>query len=176
VTGPAHPEEPAADDQAEQAGPPERTDAPGTPEEATGPDASGTQTPVFCVVQVSSVAFPMPSPSPTINLRELDEPYRGMEFPIGLAEAQSIAMALDAISPPRPGPHDLLGSVLAASGTDVVAVRITAAHAGTLLAEMDLMTPRGRVVLDCRPTDGIAVALRQVPVAPILVEDSLLTD
>jgi hypothetical protein len=111
-----------------------------------------------------------------IYLREQEPPYRGIEFPIGLVEAQSIALALEKETAPRPIAHELLAAVLVASGTDVIAVRVTGARDGTLLAELDLMTPRGREVLDCRPTDGIAVAIRQSVPAPILVEASLLVD
>jgi uncharacterized protein len=150
------------------------------PHEEVPADASTTPEPldpayaVFRVVEVSSVAYVLPSPHPVVHLREVDAPYRGIEFPLGLAEAQSIAMAIDQIEAPRPSPHDLLTSVLVATGTDVVAVRIVAARGGTLHAELDLMTPRGHEVVDCRPSDGIAVALRQTVPAPILCEDGLL--
>lgn len=143
--------------------------APG--EEPTAPPA-----PTFVVVEISSVSFSLPSPNPVIYLREQEPPYRGIEFPIGLVEAQSIALALEKETAPRPIAHELLAAVLVASGTDVIAVRVTGARDGTLLAELDLMTPRGREVLDCRPTDGIAVAIRQSVPAPILVEASLLVD
>jgi hypothetical protein len=45
---------------------------------------------------------------------------------------------------------------------------------GNLLAELDLMTPGGREVLDCRPSDGIVLALRMPVPAPILVDERLL--
>ena len=128
----------------------------------------------FIVVEVTSVSFSLPSPSPFVHLREQEQPYRGIEFPVGLVEAQSIAMALEKETAPRPSSHDLLSSVIVAAGCDVIAVRLTGSRDGTLLAELDLMTPRGREVLDCRPSDGIAVALRQTVPSPILSEESLL--
>lgn len=64
--------------------------------------------------------------------------------------------------------------MVSASGSDLVAVRLIGAKEGTMLAELDLMTPRGHEVLDCRPSDGIALALRQPVRAPILCEASLL--
>jgi bifunctional DNase/RNase len=128
----------------------------------------------FVVVEVVSVSFDLPSPSPIVHLLEEAAPYRSMYFPIGLPEAQSIALALASEQAPRPTTHDLLVSVLAAAGCEVVAVRITGERGGTLLAELDLMGPRGHEVVDCRPTDGIAIALRLPVPAPILCEADLL--
>jgi hypothetical protein len=45
---------------------------------------------------------------------------------------------------------------------------------GTLLAELDLMAPGGRERVDCRPSDGIVLALRMPVPAPILVDERLL--
>ena len=42
----------------------------------------------------------------------------------------------------------------------MIAVRAGRREDGTLLAELDLMTPLGRERLDCRPSDGIVLALR----------------
>ena len=128
----------------------------------------------FVVLEVVNVSFELPSPSPVIHLLERDSPFRDLDFPIGLAEAQSIAYALDGETPPRPTTHDLLVSVLAVARCEVVAVRLTGERGGTILAELDLMGPKGHEVLDCRPSDGIAVALRLRVVAPILCEASLL--
>jgi bifunctional DNase/RNase len=128
--------------------------------------------PVFVVVDVVNVVFHLPGPSPVINLREADG-LRHVYFPIGLQEAQSVAYVLERETPPRPTAHDLLNDVLDAAGVDVVAVRITAERGGTMLAELDLMAPKGHIVLDCRPSDGIAIALRRTVKAPILCEESL---
>ena len=164
---------------------------PGPHEEATGadpvehPDAAATTGPApdepaattyatFVPVEVVSVAFELTDASPTIHLREDEAPFRGIDFPIGLPEAQSIARALEGEPAPRPSTHDLLATVLAAAGCDLVAVRITGVREGTIVAELDLMGPRGREVVDCRPTDGIALALRVPARAPILSDAALL--
>ena len=47
---------------------------------------------------------------------------------------------------------------------------------GNLLAELDLMTPGGRERVDCRPSDGIVLALRMPVPAPILVDERLLEE
>lgn len=138
-------------------------------------DAASTG-PIYRVVEVTSVTFDLPGPGPVVHVRESESPYRGFHFPIGLPEAQAIALALEHEVPPRPGTHDLFSSTLVAMGADVAAVRLTGARDGTVLAELELSSPRGREVLDCRPSDGIALALRQAVVAPVLCEDSLLDD
>jgi uncharacterized protein len=127
-------------------------------------------------MEVVNVVFSLPSPSPVVHLSEIEPPFRVLDFPIGLPEAQSIALALDHDKGVRPSTHELLSAVLAATGCDVVAVRFTAAHQGTIIAELDLMSPNGHHVIDCRPTDGIAVALRQAVPVPILCDVTLLED
>jgi bifunctional DNase/RNase len=137
-------------------------------------EEAGPSHPTFVPVTVASLVFDLPSPSPMLHLREEDLPLRGIVFPIGLPEAQSIALALEGERAPRPSSHDLLASVLVAAGCDVVAVRLTGVRGGTIVAELDVAGPRGREVLDCRPSDGIAVALRMAVPAPILADESLL--
>lgn len=129
---------------------------------------------VFKLVEVVNVTFDLPSPNPIVHLREDDLPYRVLYFPIALPEAVSISLALEHQAAPRPNAHDLLSQVLAATGTDIVALRLTGERDGTILAELDLMTPKGREVLDCRPSDGLAVVLRNKAIPPILCDETLL--
>jgi bifunctional DNase/RNase len=64
--------------------------------------------------------------------------------------------------------------VLRETRTDIVAVRITSFEGGIFKAELDLMTRNGRVILDCRPTDGLILAMRHGVKAPILCDVSVL--
>lgn len=147
----------------------------GAPSEAFPGDEAPAPTPgTFVVVEVVNVTFDLPSPNPVIHLLEQEAPFRGLDFPIGLPEAQSIALALEHEHAPRPTTHDVMVSVMAVAGCEVVAVRLTGERSGTILAELDLMGPKGHEVLDCRPSDGIAVALRLPVPAPILCEAGLL--
>jgi uncharacterized protein len=160
---------PEADDTTSTSGGVDAT-APAAPPDSKAPDAAME----FVVVEVVNVSFELPSPSPIVHLLEEVAPFRSIYFPVGLPEAQSIALAIAGEQPPRPTTHDLLVSVLAAAGCEVVAVRITGERGGTILAELDVMGARGHEVLDCRPTDGIAIALRLAVPAPILCEAGLL--
>ncbi|HEV3213013.1 MAG TPA: bifunctional nuclease family protein [Acidimicrobiales bacterium] len=144
------------------------------PGEAPTPAPEPAPAPTFVVVEVVNVSYELPSPHPVIHLLEQEMPFRGLDFPLGLPEAQSIAYALEHEQPPRPTTHDLMVSLMAAVGCEVVAVRLTGERNGTILGELDVMGPKGHEVLDCRPSDGIAVALRLRVPAPILCEAGLL--
>lgn len=144
-----------------------------TTTDGTAPAAEGNA-PRFVPVEVVNVDFYLASPSPILQLRESDPPYRRLEFPIGLPEAQAIAFAIDKVRAPRPTTPELLAAVASAAGAELVALRLTGASGGTMLAELELMTSRGRAVVDCRPSDGVGFALRQPGGGVILCEEGLL--
>jgi bifunctional DNase/RNase len=57
---------------------------------------------------------------------------------------------------------------------EVIAARIVCYEGGVFCAELDLMTPRGREVFDCRTSDALSMALRQSVPAPILCSEAVL--
>ena len=128
----------------------------------------------FVVMVVGAVTFELPSTNPIVELIEESIPYRSMTFPVGLTEAQSLALAIARIDGVRPSTHELFTQFLVASRSDIVAVRIVKRDRGVLFAELDLVGPNGRTVLDCRPSDALILAFRQGVVAPILCDDVLL--
>jgi bifunctional DNase/RNase len=72
--------------------------------------------------------------------------------------------------------HELFMDVLQRARIDVIAVRLIGREGGTLLADLDLMTAAGRERVQCRPSDGIILALRMPVPAPILVDERILAD
>jgi hypothetical protein len=76
----------------------------------------------------------------------------------------------------RPMTHELFMQVMQQARIDVIALRLVGRDEGNLLAELDLMTPGGRVRVDCRPSDGIVLALRMPVPAPILADERLLDE
>jgi bifunctional DNase/RNase len=118
---------------------------------------------------------------------------RFLEFGIGPAEAQAIATALHGTRQPRPMTHDLIGNLLQALD-DISVLRLIITKwerelppelarqladgeaaqlngTGTFYAELE-MRHRDRVInVDCRPSDGIAVAMRLD--VPIVAADGL---
>ena len=130
--------------------------------------------PSFRVMQVDDVALDLPSQYPVVTLVESQPPWRDLVFPVGLPEGTALAQALRRLEGRRPMTHELFMQVLQRVHIDVVAVRLTGREEGNLLAELDLMAPGGRERVDCRPSDGLVLALRMPVPSPILVDERLL--
>lgn len=93
---------------------------------------------------------------------------------IGGQEATSIALVVAGETPPRPLTHDLMTSLLETVGAAVERVDVTRIDDGTFYAEISLRGPQGNSVLDARPSDSIALAIRAH--APIWVADEVLDE
>ncbi len=132
--------------------------------------------PSFRVMHVEDVSLDLPAQFPSVTLVESEPPMRALVFPVGLPEGTAMAQALRRIPGRRPMTHELFMDVLQRAHIDVVSVRLTGREEGNLVAELDLMTPTGRERLDCRPSDGLVLALRMPVPAPILVDERLLED
>jgi hypothetical protein len=130
----------------------------------------------FRVMNVDEVSLDLPSQYPAVTLVESEPPMRMLVFPVGLPEGTAMAQALRRMESRRPMTHELFMQVLQRARIDVIAVRLTGRDEGTLLAELDLMTPAGRQRIDCRPSDGLVLALRMPVPAPILVDERLLEE
>lgn len=85
---------------------------------------------------------------------------------IGVAEAGAIAAELEGHTLPRPMTHDLLRTTIEALDAQVVRVDVRALIEGTFYANLFLRNAAGdEVVVDCRPSDAIALAVRvRVPI------------
>jgi uncharacterized protein len=132
--------------------------------------------PDFRVMDVEDVSLDLPSAYPAVTLVESEPPMRALVFPVGLPEGTAMAQALRRMESRRPMTHELFMQVLQQSRIDVIALRLVGRDEGNLLAELDLMTPAGRVRVDCRPSDGIVLALRMPVPAPILADRRLLDE
>ena len=156
---------------------PEATETTETTETTEGPEPEAAQpAPVasFRVMDVEDVLLDLPSQYPAVTLVESEPPMRTLVFPVGLPEGTAIAQAMRRMEGRRPMTHELFMQVLQRARIDVIAVRLVGREEGTLLAELDVMTPGGRERVDCRPSDGIVLALRMPVPAPILVDERLL--
>ncbi len=109
---------------------------------------------------------------PLVLLRERNGD-RVLPVWIGPAEAVSINQALEGEEPPRPMTHDLIRQILGDLQARVERVVIRAVEGDTFFASLFIAVPDGqRREIDCRPSDGIAVALRTE--APIYIHADLL--
>ncbi len=90
---------------------------------------------------------------------------------IGTAEAQSIALELQGVHMPRPMTHDLIRQMLTQLSISINRIVVTDIKDGTYFAEIHLKSNGTDVVVDSRPSDAIALALRAE--APIYVEEKI---
>ncbi len=91
---------------------------------------------------------------------------------IGIQEATSIASAIKQVQMARPLTHDLFHDLLHEVGVTVQRVVITELKESTYFAELVLGQGDRVIVLDSRPSDAIAMALRAS--APIYVAQAVL--
>jgi uncharacterized protein len=103
-------------------------------------------------------------------LREVDG-NRRLPIIIGQAEAQSIALEMEGIKPPRPLTHDLMKNIIAALGAEVTDVLIDELRDGTFYAKLNVDNQQ----IDSRPSDAIALAVRygvQIYVAASVMDEA----
>jgi bifunctional DNase/RNase len=93
---------------------------------------------------------------------------------IGRPEAEAIVMRIHNIKHPRPLTHDLCKNLLEGLGAALERVTITHVANSTFFAELHVQLNGQVRVIDARPSDSIAVALRME--APIFASDELLSD
>ncbi len=96
------------------------------------------------------------------------------QFPIviGIIEASSIKMKLSGIVPPRPLTHDLLISTIDKLNATVDRLVIDKMIENTFHAKLILASGNEEIIIDARPSDGIAIAVRVD--APIYVSDDVM--
>ncbi len=92
-------------------------------------------------------------------LAQVDGPYR-IPVVIGASEAQSIAIRLESIIPPRPMTHDLFVSFAHAFGVKLKEVFIYKFEDGIFSSELTFTDGERTIVLDSRTSDAIGIALR----------------
>jgi len=92
----------------------------------------------------------------------LKETYglRRLPIIIGGFEAQSIALELEGIKPPRPLTHDLVKTLIDHLGATIVEVVINELKDNTFFAKIILDVSSLTSEIDSRPSDAIAIAVR----------------
>jgi hypothetical protein len=97
---------------------------------------------------------------------------RRLPIVIGLLEASSIKMKLSGVEPPRPLTHDLLKSTIENLNARVERIVIDKLLDNTFHAKLVLKTNGTTTLIDARPSDSIALAVRTK--SPIFVEEEVL--
>ncbi|MDD1686487.1 bifunctional nuclease family protein [Methanoregula sp.] len=91
---------------------------------------------------------------------------------IGIWEAVSINSARNGEILPRPFTHDLFLDLCGKFSITLRSLQIDSIEDGIYYAQLVFVNHRHEEYLDCRPSDGIALALRAD--VPIFVEESVL--
>jgi len=108
---------------------------------------------------------------PIIVLKDLEE-KSALPIWIGLIEASAIATELEKIQLSRPMTHDLMKNVLGVLRVEVEKVEISDLRDNTFFAQIFLKSADQKHVIDSRPSDAIALALRTS--APIFVDKKVI--
>ncbi|MDH7513327.1 MAG: bifunctional nuclease family protein [Clostridiales bacterium] len=104
----------------------------------------------------------------------LEDPRTERILPIwiGVFEANAIALTIENIPTPRPMTHDLLKSVLDKLEVAVEKIVVNDVRNNTFYAIIHCRYKDTPVMIDSRPSDAIALALRMN--SPIFVEDEVV--
>jgi bifunctional DNase/RNase len=123
-------------------------------------------------MEVMGVGVESQSGTPLVFLRSKAD-KRELVIAVGPFEAQGIALPLEGMKLPRPYTHDLMIEALRRLHARVKRVVITDLRDATYIAELTLDVQGKEMVLDARPSDAMALALRAD--APILAVGKVLS-
>lgn len=109
--------------------------------------------------------------SPIVLLKDLESELM-LPIWVGPFEANSIASEIEKVAPLRPMTHDLLKNVISQLGGYVKRVIVTELRENTFYAIIEVMVNDSLVIIDSRPSDAIALALRAD--CPIFVREEVI--
>ncbi|HBN09858.1 MAG TPA: hypothetical protein DD435_14840 [Cyanobacteria bacterium UBA8530] len=108
---------------------------------------------------VSGIVLEPQSKNPIVVLKDREN-RRALLIWVGEPEANAILLGLEKIATPRPMTHDLLKAVLETLSGTVKGVRISSIKENTFYAELEVEQEGKQFLIDARPSDAIALALR----------------
>ena len=124
-------------------------------------------------MKVMGIALDTRSGSPIVVLHDLDT-RRALPIWIGSAEASAIIRKIEKLSVTRPMTHDLILDIVKKTGFKIDKVEINDVEKETYYATIFLSKADEELVIDSRPSDAIAVAMRAD--APIYVTANVLAN
>lgn len=122
-------------------------------------------------MKVMGIALDTRSGSPIVVLHDLDN-RRALPIWIGSAEASAIIRKIEKLGVTRPMTHDLIVDIVKKTGFSVSKIEINDVEKETYYATIYLTNNEKELVIDSRPSDAIAVAMRAN--APIYVTANVL--
>ena len=109
--------------------------------------------------------------TPIVILKDAEE-KKAIPIWIGLFEASAIATELEKITFSRQMTHDLINEILKIINIEIVKIEIHDLRNNTFFANIHLLKEGKSLVVDSRPSDAIAIALRAG--APIFVDEKVI--
>jgi len=122
-------------------------------------------------MQVIGITIDPVTQSPIIILRDKDN-LNTLPIWIGMLEANAIAAGLEHLQLPRPMTHDLFKNLLDQIGVKLLRVEVTDIRENTYYAVLHMEVGGNSIVIDSRPSDAIAIAIRMD--VPIMVRDVVI--
>jgi len=126
---------------------------------------------MFIEMRVSGLTMEGITNTPIVILKDLDE-KKAIPIWIGIFEASAIATEIEKITFSRPMTHDLLNDIVKLLNTEVVRVEIHDLRNNTFFANIHLLREGETIIVDARPSDAIAIALRAG--AQIFVDEKVI--
>ncbi len=121
---------------------------------------------MFLEMSVKGLTLDPLTNMPIVILKD-NEDTRVLPIWIGLFEANAIALELEKITTPRPMTHDLMRDLISGMDAQVTKIVVNDLKNNTFYAVIHLSLNENHIVIDSRPSDAIALALRSE--APIYV-------
>lgn len=126
---------------------------------------------MFLEMKVSGIALDPFTNTPIVILKDLTG-EKMLPIWIGFMEASSIAIELEKTPRLRPLTHDLVKNLLDATDCTISRVDVTELKDNTFYASIRLKKGEKEQIIDSRPSDAIAIALRTG--SPIFVKDEVI--
>jgi bifunctional DNase/RNase len=124
-------------------------------------------------VKVDSIRASLMSEHRVVILKDLNA-ERYLPIWIGPYEAEAIALRLQNREVARPLTHDLLNNVIAELGGEISHIVVTALRNDTFYSLITVSLNGGRLEIDSRPSDAIALAVRAN--VPIFVDEDVMAE
>lgn len=123
-------------------------------------------------VEVLKIKYNPPSKSYAVLLQILNSDEITV-IPVGTKEANTISMAYEGNSFPRPFTHDVMLDIIANINCKVRKVIISDIKKGTIFSKIILVNHQNNeIAIDCRPSDAIIIAIKSY--ANIFIEQHVI--
>jgi len=121
-------------------------------------------------VSIAGLTIDPASNTPILILKSSDD--RSIPIWIGVLEATSIASVIQKVKFDRPMTHDLFKNLIEVLNITVAKIEVCDIRDNTFYAKIYFISENKNFIMDARPSDAIAIALRCK--APIYVDDKVI--